>query len=114
MSDVDEMMADGMAEACEDIGHKLNSELDRKLVFTKLTQAFSKVRKNPVDPKIAQYRMDQIEDLANRLTITFDTEEGMKFKVDPQDELVHTLLKFGCEWHESLDVEAVIAECLPA
>jgi hypothetical protein len=117
-SELDEALIDPIYEELERV---VNEGLDRKLVFTKVMEEFGKVRKLPVLPAVATHRVRQVENLVNRLKVSIKAKRGggleneveFSLVVDPQDELVFNLLKFGSEWHESLDIEATVIACMP-
>jgi len=103
MNEVDELMVD--------LSNGLNESVDRKLLHKNLLDAFAALRKDMTESELIQKRLTQFEGLAKRLRVTI--EEGqLKVVSEPSDSQVMTVLRTGCYWHESMDIDSVFLASL--
>ena len=100
-------------ELIRDVAGNTPLILDRAKLKTRLLEVFGRTAKKPVFPAILQHRLDQMERLVDRLKIGFNEDLAVEVEPDPQDWLVFQHLRYGCEWHESVDIIPLVRECLP-
>jgi hypothetical protein len=86
--------------------------LDRERVKTALLEAFGQASKKAVEAQVLQHRLDQLGQLATNLTITLDEDQELLVHPGPQDWAIYQALKFGCEWHDPIDLVAAVSKGL--
>jgi hypothetical protein len=104
----DELIEDVQVAFSEEANEKLN----RTRLKARLLEEFGRIRKNQVDEPVLAYRLEQLNRMAERLVVKF-VDLKLVVEPHPQDQLSFQLFKFGCGWHESLAIEALVRECLP-
>jgi len=108
MSQDDELVEELLASVSDDV----NGSLDREKLKSSLLTVFGQVRKKPVSQAILQTRLDQICALAETIRISFDRDLNLIIEPGSRDWLVFQLLKVGCEWHESIDIENAVRQSM--
>jgi hypothetical protein len=108
MSQDDELVEELLASVSDDV----NGSLDREKLKSSLLEAFGQVRKKPVSQASLQIRLDQICSLAESMRVSFDKELNLIVEPGSRDWLVFQLLKIGCEWHESIDIENAVRQSM--
>ena len=113
MSDELKELVDEMHQCVLDkLETTVNSNLDRAKIGQSLVMAFGQLRKTAVSNQVMTRRLDQIGAMAKRLKIKMDLEKGPTLTIDDQDQSIYIALKFGSPWHESLDVDRLVLDCL--
>lgn len=103
MKEVDDLMGE--------LSVALGEVIDRTVLHKNLVDAFIALRKDTTEMELIRKRMEQLEGLAKRLKLTI-VEGQVKVVANPSDSQVMTVLRAGCYWHESMDVESVFLASL--
>lgn len=104
---------DLILELSDIAGEVVSSRLDRDRLNERLLSEFSSLPKNPVEPPVLSRRINQISSLVEGLQVSFGPDLKLVIRPDEKDRPVFDLLRFGCEWHEPLEIEPIVRECLP-
>lgn len=89
---------------------ELNLSLDRGKLNVAITGRLHYRKETPAN--VLSARMDQIRGFSERVSISVRSDFQIEVKPAFQDFQVFQHLRFGCEWHDPVDIETEVAECL--